>query len=429
MSAVVSGRSAAVRALERWRRAGTFSEDAVSGASAGLDAREAALCSRLVYGTIQNTAYLDHYIGVWCSTPVGRLEPKVLDILRISAYQLLFMDRIPPSAAVNEAVALCKSLKLSRASGLINAVLRRISENRDKLPAIPDDGTAKYLSIKYSHPIWLVNELIEQQGYDFTAEFLAANNEEPPIYAQVNTLKTDADSLTSLLADAGVLVERGNVADCLVLRCAGRVNELPGYDEGLFYIQDEAARQSVIISGVEPGMTVLDACAAPGGKSFAAGIQMYGKGRIVACDVQEKKLRRISEGATRLGLNIIETRQMDARRPEPELIDFADVVISDVPCSGLGVIRKKPEIRYKSRAELDALPQIQSDILDGLAACVKPGGTLLYSTCTVRSCENEDVISAFLARNSEFSCEKMHTLWPNVHKTDGFFICKMLRSI
>ena len=429
MSAAVNGRSAAVKALERWRRAGTFSEDAVSGVVAGLDAREAALCSRLVYGTIQNMAYLDHYIGLWCSTPVGRLEPKVLDILRISAYQLLFMDRIPPSAAVNEAVALCKALKLSRASGLINALLRRISENCDKLPAIPGEGTAEYLSVRYSHPLWIVNELIVQQGYDFTAAFLSANNEEPPIYAQVNTLKTDADSLTELLVDAGVSVENGSVADCLILRCAGRINELPGYNEGLFYIQDEAARQSIITSEAKPGMTVLDACAAPGGKSFAAGIQMHGEGRVISCDVQEKKLRRINEGATRLGLDIIETRQMDARRPDPELIDSANVVISDVPCSGLGVIRKKPEIRYKSKAELDALPQIQSDILDGLSACVKPGGILLYSTCTIRRCENEDVISAFLARNSEFSCEEMYTLWPNVHKTDGFFICKMLRSI
>lgn len=429
MSAAVTGRSAAVKALERWRRAGTFSEDAVAVAVAGLDTREAALCSRLVYGTLQNTAYIDHYIGLWCSTPVGRLEPKILDILRISAYQLLFMDRIPASAAVNEAVALCKALKLSRASGLVNAVLRRISENRDKLPEIPGEGTALYLSVRYSHPIWMVSELIAEQGYEFTAAFLASNNEETPIYAQVNTLKTDVESLAKLLIDSGVHVENGGVSGCLILRSTGRVNELPGYNEGLFYIQDEAARHSIISAGITPGMTVLDACAAPGGKSFAAGIQMHGEGRIISCDVQEKKLRRISEGASRLGLNIIETRQMDARKPDSELIESANVVISDVPCSGLGVIRKKPEIRYKNKKELDALPQIQSDILDGLAVCVKPGGILLYSTCTVRKCENEDVVSAFLARNPRFSCEEIQTLWPNLHKTDGFFICRMLKSI
>jgi len=174
-------------------------------------------------------------------------------------------------------------------------------------------------------------------------------------------------------------------------------------------------------------MTVLDACAAPGGKSFSSAIQMRGEGRVISCDVQEKKLRRIVEGAARLGLGCIETRQMDARRPAEELIGAADVVIADAPCSGLGVIAKKPEIRFKSEAELAALPGIQLDILRGLAKCVKPGGTLLYSTCTTRKCENEDVIAAFLSENSGFEVQEMRTLWPDINDTDGFFVCRMVK--
>ena len=174
-------------------------------------------------------------------------------------------------------------------------------------------------------------------------------------------------------------------------------------------------------------MTVLDACAAPGGKSFGAAIQMNGAGSIISCDVQEKKLLRISDGAARLGLNCIETRRMDARRPAEELIGAADVVIADAPCSGLGVIAKKPEIRFKSESDLEALPGIQLDILRGLAECVKPGGTLLYSTCTLRKCENEDVIAAFLSENSGFEVQEMRTLWPDIDDSDGFFVCRMVR--
>ncbi|MEG2007228.1 MAG: 16S rRNA (cytosine(967)-C(5))-methyltransferase RsmB [Oscillospiraceae bacterium] len=423
-------RKAALAALERYRRSGEFSESALDRVitSGGLDTREAALCTRIVYCVLQNTALLDHCIASYSTVPPKRLEPKVLDILRLSAAQLLFMDRIPKSAAVDEGVALCKTSDSKRASGLVNAVLRRISENAASLPPIPGEGTAGYLATKYSHPLWLAELLLAERGYDFTEAFFAANNTEPPICAVVNTLKTDAESLSLLLTERGAKVAHGQLSDCLLLQEVGRLTSLPEFLSGLFYIQDEAARRAVLESGAASGMNVLDACAAPGGKSFAAAIQMKNSGRIIACDIGTKKLTKISEGAARLGIDCIEARTMDARTPDADLINFADVVLADCPCSGMGVIRKKPEIRYKSEQELLPLPEIQRAILSGLAPCVKPGGVLLYSTCTVLKRENEDVVAAFLDTNPDFSAEKMQTYWPQIHGTDGFFICKLIKS-
>lgn len=424
-----NGREAALEAMRRMRRAGDFSSDAVDGVitQSALEPREAAFCTRIVRETLQNLYFIDYYLDFWSNTPTKRLEPAVLDILRISAAQLLFMDRVPPSAAVNEGVKLCANSGCKRASGLVNSVLRRVSEHRGTLPEIPGEGTAEYLSTRYSHALWQVRELIERRGYDGARSVLERNNAEPPLTLQTNTLRTTAEELADMLRAAGFEPVAGASPGELRLRGAGRADLLPGYSEGLFYVQDGAARLAVRESGVKPGMTVLDACAAPGGKSFGAAIQMNGAGRIISCDVQEKKLRRISDGAARLGLDCIETRRMDARRPAEELIGAADVVIADAPCSGLGVIAKKPEIRFKSESDLEALPGIQLDILRGLAECVKPGGTLLYSTCTLRKCENEDVIAAFLSENSGFEVQEMRTLWPDIDDSDGFFVCRMVR--
>lgn len=424
-----NGREAALEAMRRMRRAGDFSSDAVDGVitQSALEPREAAFCTRIVRETLQNLYFIDHYLNLWSNTPTKRLEPAVLDILRISAAQLLFMDRVPPSAAVNEGVKLCAKSGCKRASGLVNSVLRRVSEHRGALPEIPGEGTAEYLSTRYSHALWQVRELIERRGYDGARSVLERNNAEPPLTLQTNTIRTTAEELADMLRAAGFGPVAGASPGELRLRGAGRADLLPGYSEGLFYVQDGAARLAVRESGVKPGMTVLDACAAPGGKSFGAAIQMNGAGRIISCDVQEKKLLRISDGAARLGLDCIETRRMDARRPEEELIGAADVVIADAPCSGLGVIAKKPEIRFKSESDLEALPGIQLDILRGLAECVKPGGTLLYSTCTLRKCENEDVIAAFLSENIGFEVQEMRTLWPDIDDSDGFFVCRMVR--
>ena len=420
-------RAAAVRALGAVRR-GSFSQEAVEAAARSLDGRDAALCARLVYGELQNRYYLDHCIGNFCRTPVGRLEPLVLDILRISALQLLFFDRVPQSAAVSEGVELCRALGAGRAAGLVNAVLRRIAERRSDPPEVPGEGTAEYLSVRYSHPLWLVKEFVKSRGYQGAEALLRANNGETAVYLQANSLKISGEELLQRLRERGYEASPGMSAGELRVERPGDVRRLPGYAEGLFYVQDAAARLAVEAAAPRPGERVLDACAAPGGKSFTAAMLMRGEGEILSCDIQPKKLHRIQDGAARLGVDIILTRAMDARRPEAELHSAFDVVIADVPCSGLGVIRKKPEIRYKPAEELEGLPAIQLEILSALSGCVRPGGRLLYSTCTLRERENGGVTHAFLERAGEFTLRAERTLWPDVDGTDGFYICLMEKS-
>ena len=430
----MTARAAALQALERCRRGGAWSDAVLAGVvrAAGLDRRDAALCQRLCYGVQQNAALCDFYIDAYASMPSRRMEPKLLDILRLSVYSMLFLDRIPDRAAVNEGVELAKSAGLGRAAGLVNAVLRRISENRDRLPEIPGEGTAAYLSVRYSHPLWLAEEYVSQLGYEGARALLEANNTLPPLTAQVNTLRCRTEDLIARGAKPHPWLP-----DCVELP----EGDLSAVEEGLAYVQDAAARLAVLAAGPEPGMSVLDACAAPGGKSFAAGILMQNRGNILSCDLHEKKLGRIRSGAARLGLEILETRAMDARKAGETLGRTFDLVLADVPCSGLGVIRKKPDIRFKAVSELAALPEIQLDILRGLAPCVKPGGVLLYSTCTTREGENVGVCRAFLAERPDFRTEAftlpgpagaaetgMCALWPHIHGTDGFFLCKLRRS-
>lgn len=437
-----TAREAALTALEKWRKNGAWSDAALTSviAKAQLDARDAALASRICYGTLQNLALLDFYVAAFATMPPQKLEPKVLDLLRLSAYQILLMDKIPPSAAVNEAVALCKRSGCARASGLVNAVLRRIAEHKADLPEIPGKGTADYLATRYSHPLWLVQEWVAAHGYDFAEAALRADNAPAPACIQTNTLKTDVKTLQNRLADQSFAVcAHGSLPDALVCD-GGNLAASDAFRDGWFYVQDAAAKMAVLAADPQPGMRVLDACAAPGGKSFSAAIQMQGRGSILSCDIHENKLKRVRESAQRLGISILETAAMDARKPLAELRESADVVLADVPCSGLGVIRKKPEIRYKDPAELENLPEIQRAILNGLADCVKSGGVLLYSTCTVRQCENEAVVRAFLDEHPEFAPEPfsvpgldapdgMCTLWPHLHGTDGFFICKLRKQV
>lgn len=426
-----NGREAALEALRRMRRAGAFSSDAVDAVAreTALEPREAAFCTRVVRETLQNLYFIDYYLNIWSNTPTKRLEPAVLDILRISSAQLMFMDRVPAPAAVNEGVKLCKKTGCSRASGLVNSVLRRVAEHRDRLPELPGKGTAEYLSTRYSHELWQVRELIARRGYEGARAVLAANNTEPPLAVQTNTLRCTAQELREKFEEQGFEAVTGLSEGELLLKNAGRADLLPGFADGLFYVQDSAAKLAVLASGARPGMRVLDCCAAPGGKSFGAAMLMEDMGEMISCDLQVKKLRRVDEGARRLGLGCITTRAMDARHPEPELLGNMDVVIADAPCSGLGVIRKKPEIRFKPESELASLPEIQLDILRGASGCVRPGGILLYSTCTTRICENEDVVSAFLRENGDFTVSEQKTLWPDMDDTDGFFICRMERRI
>ena len=424
-----SAREAALAALQKWRKDAAFSDAALSAAirKAELDRRDAALAARLCYGTLQNLYYLDQYLDLYSLTPTARLEPQVLDLLRLSAYQILFLTQIPARAAVNEGVALCKR-RCPRAAGLVNAVLRRFSEHAADLLPIPGEGTAAYLSLRYSHPLWYAQRLVAQHGYAFAQAALAANNSEPPICLHTNQCRVDASLLFARLKEQGFRPEMHPTLPDAMIIPGGNVTATEEFQNGWFYVQDAAAKMAVLAADPQPGMSVLDACAAPGGKSFAAAVQMKGEGRILACDIHENKLKRVREGAARMGFDLIETAARDARAQ----CGVYDVVLADVPCSGLGVIRKKPEIRFKEESALRRLPQIQREILAGLSGCVRAGGVLLYSTCTVLPEENDAVVSAFLAEHPEFQLEPTRwspqgtrTFWPHLDGTDGFYIAKL----
>ena len=423
-----SAREAALKALERCRRdnawSGAVIDDFINKSE--LNKRDAALTTRLCLGVLQNSMLCDYYISCFCKK---KLDPKVRDIIRLGVYQLLMLDKIPARAAVNETVSLCRTAGCEKASGLVNAVLRKISANRENLPALPEKGGVEYLSIKYSFPNWIVKRLIDERGYDFAEAFFAACNELPKLYIQINTLKVRAEDYIRALERAEIpYTVFDELPGCVMLE-GGSVAELPGYEDGLFYVQDKAARMAAELSGVVAKDTVYDVCSAPGGKAFGTAIRMKGKGSILCGDIHDKKLTVVSSGAKRLGIDIIETRCGDARVYDSSLSQSFDVVIADVPCSGFGVIGKKPEIRYKAPETMEGLPDIQFDILSNVSRYVKPQGTLLYSTCTIFREENETVVERFLAENEQFEIEdgKMRTFYPNVDGTDGFFVAKLKR--
>lgn len=441
---MAGAREAALTALERCRRSGAWSDAVLGGimGSAGLDGRERALCAQLCSGVMQNMYLLDYYIGCYCTTKPEKLEPKVRDILRVSAYQIIFLDRIPNPAAVNEGVKLCRDLGYGRAGGLVNAVLRRLADNAYSLPPVRAESRVRELSIKYSCPEDLTRYVTELLGFEQGEALLRAQNQPPPVAVQCNTVRTDTPSLLESLRSHGVEAGRHPfLPDCLIMDRAGAINELEEFRAGLFYVQDAAAKLAVMAARPKAGERVLDMCAAPGGKSFAAWTLSGGGARITACDLHENKLRRIREGAERLGIAGLETIAADGRVFRPEWESAFDLVIADVPCSGLGVIRKKPDIRYKAAADFEGLPAIQAGILANASRYVRQGGELLYSTCTFRREENDDVVSAFLKGNADFAAEDFELpgglcpsggvlqLMPHIHGTDGFFIAKLRRKV
>ena len=408
------------------------------------EARDCALATQLVRGILQNMALCDYYASKFSSVKLTKLEPQVLDILRISIYQILFLSKVPKSAAVNEGTNLAKKYSNTRAAGFVNAVLRKIADASEngKLPEVISDTEVKTLAIKYSHPEWLIHEFLQISDISDVEKLLAFNNSsDRPIFAQVNTLKSNLENVISKLEAEGINAQpHAKLENCIELSNPGNIANLKAHKEGLFYIQDPASKLAVIAAGANPGDFLIDACASPGGKSFAAAIMMQNHGKILSGDNKELKLKHVSDGAKRLGINIIETKQSDASEFNESLANSADLVIADVPCSGFGVIHKKPEIRYKNQAEIKNLPAIQKEILSNLSRYVKPGKVLVYSTCTLLKCENDDIIDWFLEKNHEFSLESFSlngignvprgkiTLLPHIHGTDGFFICKMRRA-
>ena len=441
----MDAREAALLTLNACHRQGGWSDGVLKKqlAAAKLDSRDAALATQLCFGVLQNQLLLDFYLSQFSNIALSRMEGKVLQALRLGAYQMLFLDRIPHSAAVTCSVEMTKRLcKNPRAAGMVNGILRSVERNLDHLPAIPNIDPVSYLSILYSHPEWLVKEFCMTLGTEEGAKLLAADNHQPPMTVMVNTLRGTAEQVAQRLTEQGVEVTPHPwFADCLILTKTGDLEGLEAFREGLFYVQDPASRLAVEAAEVRSGMRVLDCCAAPGGKSFAAGIAMKNEGELISCDIHPHKKKLLQAGADRLGLSLLRPMTADGKVFRPEWEGAFDRVLVDAPCSGLGVIRKKPDIRYKDPDPLKGLPEVQRTILDNASRYVRPGGILLYSTCTLLPRENEEVVRWFLEGHKDFKAEAftlpgpvgtaadgLVTLLPHRHGTDGFFICRMRRE-
>lgn len=436
----MGARETALNALIACRRDGAWPNGVLKTAikKDRLDGREAALATRLTYGVSQNRGKLDFYLAQLLTGKVKDLHPVVRDILHLGLYQLYELDKIPDSAAVNESVALAKKYcKNPKAAALTNGVLRNAVRSRGQLKE-----PTSYADL-YSHPDPLISLLKANLPKGTLEPMLRADNAAPDTVVQVNTLRVSTAALAKQLTEAGIGVKPHDwMPDCLILSGTGDLEKLEPFRDGLFYVQDPAAKLSVLCAQLpREGARVLDCCAAPGGKSFAASIALGGRGEITACDIHPHKTGLISNGAQRLGLTNITAKLQDAAAFVPEWEETMDAVIADVPCSGLGIIRKKPDIRYKNLKETEELPRLQLEILQNQARYVKKGGLLLYSTCTVLRTENEDVVKAFLEGNGDFTTEPlplpeifpknetgMLTLIPGQYDTDGFFICRLRRN-
>lgn len=407
-------------------------------ASVCLDEVDSAFVSALVYGVLESSFTLDYQLAANLKQPLKKLKPQVLTVLRLGAYQLLFMDKVPESAAVNESVKLIKANGCSFASALVNAVLRNIAK---KGLCLPDESDKTfYYSVKYSFPQELVKFWIKSYGEENTVGIMESCSGRPPLIVRANTLKVTADELASTIKNEGIESKSSVVTDSLELGKCGSVERLKSFADGLFHVQDAASQFCIAALDPQPGETVLDLCAAPGGKSFTVAERMNNTGKIVACDIHNHRLDLIKSGAARLGITNIECIVNDAAVYN-ENLPMADRVLCDVPCSGLGIVRRKPEIRCKPLDTLKELPPVQGKILDTASRYVKNGGTLVYSTCALNPKENENVCKSFLESHPDFksklpsfACEGMFirdgfiTLMPHINGTDGFFIAVFERK-
>ena len=395
-----------------------------------LSDADRALCATLVYGVTEKRLTLDYTISHLSNRPNDTLDLPVRTALRMGLYQLIYLDRIPPHAAINESV----SLVSRKASGFINAILRAYTRNPSiPMPSLTEDPV-RYLSVTYSVGLPLAEKLLSIFGAERSESILRAFDRTPPTTLSVNTLKISREELASHIPDAG-LTEISPVG----LTVHGSVRSLYGFEEGLFFVQDEASQICVEALGAEAGERMMDLCACPGSKTFGSAIRMKNTGEIFSYDLHQKKLPLIESGGKRLGITILSASASDGRNFLPQMERSADRVLCDVPCSGFGVLAKKPELRYKDPAASAALPAIQAAILENGARYVRMGGVLVYSTCTIFPEENEENLFVFLARHPEFSLTPFTvgslsvpsgyiTLLPDQMPTDGFFIAKLTRN-
>ena len=405
-----------------------------------LPERDRRFLTELVYGVTKAGETLDYMIGRYVAD-LRKAQPAIRELLRLGFYQIFLMDRVPPSAACDTAVELAKKHGRRGAESFVNGVLRAALREPERA-ALPDGRNAHALALRTWHPKWLVERWVRAYGYERTEALCRCNNTSAPLSVRVNTLCTNRPALLEQFAAAdaearaSVLVPEG-----ILLRAHGALDELAPLRMGLAQVQDESSMLVAHVLAPEPGMTVIDVCAAPGGKTTHIAQRMENRGRILAFDIYEEKIRRIERNAQRLGISIIEAEVRDARTIGAAYTGQADRVLVDAPCSGLGVLRRKPDARWRKRAgDQKTLPPLQRAILASAAEAVKKGGILVYSTCTMEECENAAIVENFLRTHTDFvledaggflpvqkTTERMVQIMPETDGPDGFFIARMRR--
>lgn len=388
-----------------------------------LSAVDKGLATAIFYGVLDRTIALDFILSQFIKTPLKKVESFVLENLRIALFQIMYMDKIPDSAAVNEAVKITKNSKHRHLAGFVNGVLRNILRGDIKLPAGND---VKSLSVKYSCPAWIVESFIKDFGIEDTIKLLECSLQTPPVTLRVNTLKNNANELAEILQKENIATKQSSLDNALDVIGGIDVTKCSAYREGLFHVQDIASQTVVSVLAPKPNERVLDVCAAPGGKTFTMAQYMQNSGEIIACDLYDKRVQLIINGAKRLSITNITAIQNDATVTDEKLGKF-DAILCDVLCSGLGVIRRKPEIKYKDMGDYTDITYIQEQILENSATYLKENGRILYSTCTLRKCENEDVINRFLDKYPQYELKYQRTFMPHIDGSDGFY-CALLQK-
>ena len=403
--------------------------------------QDRGLATEIIYGVIENKYYIDYMIDKLSKVKTNKMEIYVKTLLRMGIYQIMFLNSISDYAAVNETVNLAKK-KNSKVSGFINGILRNVIRQKEEIGKVKTKDDVDYLAIKYSYDKWMIRNWMIQFGKEFTEELLEANNERPNIYLRTNTLKITRDELIKKLEKQNIKAEKVNVVEeAIKVEHLKDIENNNLYKEGLFTVQDVSSMLVGKVMNPKENSLVLDVCSAPGGKTTHMATLMNNTGQVVSRDIYDHKLKLIKAASKRLGLTNVDVEEFDGMKFDRESIGKFDYVLADVPCSGLGIIRRKPEIKYKEKEEFRQLPPIQKKILENASKYVKVGGTLIYSTCTIQDSENIDVVNEFLQKNKNFELvpikevnvdlenqEKGYMkIYPNVHNMDGFFISKLIR--
>lgn len=397
-----------------------------------LEPREKAFIKHVAEGTLERRIQIDYVLDRYSKVPVRKMKPLIRELLRMSVYQILFMENVPDAAVCNEAVKLAKKRRFQTLQGYVNGVLRTIVREKDKIPYPErDKDIVRYFSICYSMPEWLVRHFQKAYGDEKTEKILQGFLERQPVCVRIDENleeETRKEILDAWKRDGVKVKSHPALSYAFLLEGTEGISRLYGYQEGFFTVQDVSSMMVVEKAGIQTGNVVLDVCAAPGGKTMHAACKLHGSGRVIACDVTEYKTQKIEENCERLGYENVTVRVQDARVFDETLEEKADIVIADVPCSGLGVIGKKQDIKYRVTEEsLQQITELQREIIRNVVRYVKPGGTLMYSTCTINSGENEEMVE-WICEQFAFEKNRMVQLLPGIDETDGFFYARLRRN-